>query len=98
MAALKWLARNPGVATVNLGLGRGYSVLEVIEVFERLAIAAGVMVQRGPCAVQPGIVGMRGDLRRQELQAAGFVPLLGHGQSLGDHGRIGFGLRLRCGR
>jgi len=35
VAALAWLARNPGAATINLGLGRGYSVLEVIEAFER---------------------------------------------------------------
>ena len=35
VAALAWLARNPGAATINLGLGRGYSVLEVVEAFER---------------------------------------------------------------
>jgi UDP-glucose 4-epimerase len=35
VAALDWLARNPGATTINLGLGRGYSVLEVIAAFER---------------------------------------------------------------
>jgi UDP-glucose 4-epimerase len=35
VAALSWLARNPGAATINLGLGRGHSVLEVVEAFER---------------------------------------------------------------
>ena len=35
VAALEWLAQNTGAATVNLGLGRGYSVLEVVAAFER---------------------------------------------------------------
>jgi len=33
--ALAHLARQPGATTLNLGLGRGYSVLEVIDAFER---------------------------------------------------------------
>jgi UDP-glucose 4-epimerase len=35
LAAMKYLARTPGVATLNLGVGRGYSVLEVVMAFER---------------------------------------------------------------
>ena len=33
--ALEKLARNPGLVTYNLGTGRGYSVLEVINAFEK---------------------------------------------------------------
>jgi UDP-glucose 4-epimerase len=33
--ALKKLAENPGVVTYNLGTGRGYSVLEVVNAFEK---------------------------------------------------------------
>lgn len=35
MAALNYLARKSGLLTVNLGTGRGYSVLEMIRAFER---------------------------------------------------------------
>jgi UDP-glucose 4-epimerase len=35
VAALEALAGRPGVTTVNLGAGRGYSVLEMIRAFER---------------------------------------------------------------
>ena len=35
--ALDHLARTPGATTLNLGLGRGYSVLEVIAAFERVS-------------------------------------------------------------
>lgn len=35
LAALDYLAEHPGVLTVNLGTGRGYSVLEMIAAFER---------------------------------------------------------------
>jgi UDP-glucose 4-epimerase len=35
VAALRYLARNPGAVTVNLGSGRGHSVLEVVDAFER---------------------------------------------------------------
>ena len=34
VAALKYLARNPGMVTLNLGLGRGRSVLDVVAAFE----------------------------------------------------------------
>ncbi len=34
VAALRYLARNPGVVTLNLGLGRGRSVLDVVAAFE----------------------------------------------------------------
>jgi UDP-glucose 4-epimerase len=35
LAAMKYLTRTPGVATFNLGVGRGHSVLEVVCAFER---------------------------------------------------------------
>jgi UDP-glucose 4-epimerase len=35
LAALRALAAQPGVLTVNLGTGRGYSVLEMVRAFER---------------------------------------------------------------
>ena len=35
LAALNALAKNPGVLTVNLGTGQGYSVLQVVEAFAR---------------------------------------------------------------
>lgn len=35
LRALEKLQENPGVLTVNLGTGRGYSVLEVVQAFER---------------------------------------------------------------
>ncbi len=35
VAALAYLARNAGAATLNLGLGRGHSVLDVVAAFER---------------------------------------------------------------
>jgi UDP-glucose 4-epimerase len=35
VAALKYLAGNPGAVTLNLGLGRGHSVLDVVTAFER---------------------------------------------------------------
>ena len=35
VAALRWLLSNDGSLTVNLGTGRGYSVLELVRAFER---------------------------------------------------------------
>ena len=35
LAALDYLAAHPGLLTVNLGTGRGYSVLEMVRAFER---------------------------------------------------------------
>ncbi len=35
LAALRALAREPGILTVNLGTGRGYSVLEMVRAFEK---------------------------------------------------------------
>ena len=35
LAALGYLAAHPGLLTVNLGTGRGYSVLEMVRAFER---------------------------------------------------------------
>jgi len=37
LKALEKLAENPGLLTVNLGTGRGYSVLEVLRAFEQAA-------------------------------------------------------------
>ena len=37
LAALDWVFRFSGVETVNLGTGRGYSVLEVVRAFERVS-------------------------------------------------------------
>jgi UDP-glucose 4-epimerase len=37
MAALAWLARNPGWHAINLGTGRGYTVLEMVEAFARVS-------------------------------------------------------------
>ncbi len=51
LAALGALARAPGVLTVNLGTGRGYSVLEVIAAFER---ASGRKVPYRVVARRPG--------------------------------------------
>jgi UDP-glucose 4-epimerase len=35
VAAMKYLVRVPGTTTLNLGSGRGHSVLEVVAAFER---------------------------------------------------------------
>ncbi|MDX1555841.1 MAG: UDP-glucose 4-epimerase GalE [Xanthomonadales bacterium] len=35
LRALEWLSGNPGLSAHNLGTGRGFSVLEVIQAFER---------------------------------------------------------------
>jgi UDP-glucose 4-epimerase len=35
LEALNYLAKNEGILTVNLGTGRGYSVLEMVKAFER---------------------------------------------------------------
>lgn len=37
VAALQYLEREPGLVAVNLGTGRGYSVFEMIEAFEKAA-------------------------------------------------------------
>ncbi len=47
LAALEALMRQPGLMTVNLGTGRGYSVLEVVRAFER---ASGKTI---PCRIAP---------------------------------------------
>jgi UDP-glucose 4-epimerase len=52
-AALTHLARHAGVTTLNLGMGRGYSVLEVIAAFER---ACGRTLPRRVGARRPGDV------------------------------------------
>ena len=53
VAALAWLASNPGAATFNLGLGRGHSVLEVVAAFER---ASGRRIARRFAPRRPGDV------------------------------------------
>jgi UDP-glucose 4-epimerase len=51
VAALDYLRRQPGVLKVNLGMGRGCSVLEVISAFER---ASGKPLSRRTVARRPG--------------------------------------------
>ncbi|MBI2317052.1 MAG: UDP-glucose 4-epimerase GalE [Betaproteobacteria bacterium] len=53
LAALDYLARHAGVLTVNLGTGRGYSVLEVVHAFEA---ASGKRVPYDIVARRPGDV------------------------------------------
>ncbi|HRP27257.1 MAG TPA: UDP-glucose 4-epimerase GalE [Burkholderiaceae bacterium] len=47
VAALRWLLANDGSLTVNLGTGRGYSVLDVVHAFER-ASGRGVPFRFAP--------------------------------------------------
>ena len=51
VAALSQLERGSGVTTLNLGTGRGYSVLEVIRAFER---ASGRQIERRIAARRAG--------------------------------------------
>jgi UDP-glucose 4-epimerase len=51
LAALRRLTDRPGVLTCNLGTGRGYSVLEMVEAFER---ASGRPVPYEIAARRPG--------------------------------------------
>ena len=51
VAALTYLARQSGVVTLNLGMGRGCSVLEVIAAFER---ACGKQLPRRAAPRRPG--------------------------------------------
>lgn len=53
LAALDYLAEHPGVLTVNLGTGRGYSVLEMVAAFER---ASGRKIPYRIVARRPGDV------------------------------------------
>ncbi len=47
VAALRYLAANPGATTLNLGTGRGYTVLEVVKAFEA-ACGRGIARSVGP--------------------------------------------------
>ena len=47
VAALRHLAASPGATTVNLGMGRGWSVLEVVKAFE-VACGRGIARTIGP--------------------------------------------------
>ena len=47
VAALRYLAEHPGAVTLNLGMGTGYSVLEVIQAFEA-ACGRGIARTMGP--------------------------------------------------
>ena len=53
MAALRKLIQAPGLVTVNLGTGRGYSVLEMVKAFEQ---ASGKSVPYEIVARRPGDV------------------------------------------
>jgi UDP-glucose 4-epimerase len=46
-AALKYVARMPGSVTLNLGAGRGHSVMEVVRAFET-ACGRGITKSIGP--------------------------------------------------
>ena len=53
IAAMRYLARAAGVTTLNLGIGRGHSVLEVVTAFER---ACGKPIARRVAPRRPGDV------------------------------------------
>lgn len=53
LAALQWLAANRGALTVNLGTGRGYSVLDMVRAF---AQASGRQIPYRVVARRPGDV------------------------------------------
>ena len=53
VAALRYLGRNHGAVTLNLGAGRGHSVLEVVSAFER---ACGRRIARELAPRRPGDV------------------------------------------
>ena len=53
MMALKFLTRTHGAVTFNLGAGRGHSVMEVIEAFER---ACGRRIAKSFAPRRPGDV------------------------------------------
>lgn len=53
VAALRWLLANPGSLTVNLGTGRGYSVLELVRAYEA---ASGRAIPYEIVARRPGDV------------------------------------------
>ena len=53
VAALRYLASNPGATTLNLGMGRGHSVLEVMTAFEA---ACGRRIARTQGPRRPGDV------------------------------------------
>ena len=53
LAALDYLAKKPSLVTVNLGTGRGYSVLEMVRAFEK---ASGRKVPYEVVARRPGDV------------------------------------------
>ncbi len=53
IAAMRYLARAAGVTTLNLGTGRGHSVLEVVAAFER---ACGKPIARRVAPRRPGDV------------------------------------------
>lgn len=53
VAALRWLLANPGSLTVNLGTGRGYSVLDLVRAYEA---ASGRAIPYEIVARRPGDV------------------------------------------
>ncbi len=50
LAALRWLEGNPGIGVHNLGTGQGYTVLEVLDAFEKATgrVVPHVMAERRP--------------------------------------------------
>ena len=53
LAAMRYLENNKGVLTVNLGTGNGYSVLQVVEAYEK---ASGKEIPVKICPRRPGDV------------------------------------------
>lgn len=51
VCAIRYLRENPGVLTVNLGTGIGYSVLDVVKAYEK---ACGKRIPYEICARRPG--------------------------------------------
>jgi len=77
VAALDYLERTPGLLTVNLGTGRGHSVLEMVAAFERASgrhvpyrIAARRAGDIAACWADPGLAGkLLGWQARRDIDA-----------------------------
>ena len=71
VSALRYLAKAHGAVTLNLGAGRGHSVMEVVKAFE---VACGRRIAKSIAPRRPGDVGVvlrRSAARREPPQVAG---------------------------